>query len=352
MAAIAVCECGWRSHRMTAARAAYSGRRHSCERQVRRVAMAERVAARRAADGPRVDCTHPQATHEHGTHAAYVLDRCRCRACRDAASRYERWRGKQRAYGREAYVSADRARAHVTALRDAGMGLKTVARVSGVPHGALAKLIYGDRARGMEPSKRIRPSTEARILAVAATLDNLGQTACVDSTGTHRRLQALVTLGWSQSQLARRIGMDATNLWGVLRRPVVHAETARKVRSLYDELWKIPPPESNQRERIAASRARNYAATRGWKPPLWWDEDEIDRPVIESVVHDLSADVDDIAIERAMRGEDVDLTKTERLEAVRRLLAVGVTKTEVARRLLLSGATVNALLAQIEQEAA
>lgn len=346
---VAECSCGWRSKPMTPRRAEYAARRHSCEMQAVHAARAERVAARKAACGPLRDCQHPKARHQHGTRNAYVLDRCRCRPCRDAASQYERWRTRQRAYGREAYVDAAPARRHVEALRAAGMGLKLIAKESGVPHGALTKLVYGDRTRGMAPSKRIHPATEQRLLAVEVSVDNLGAATCIDATGTHRRLQALVCLGWSQSKLAAMLGMEPGNLSGVLRRPVVHASTARKVRGLYDELWKVRPPEDTHRDRIAASRARNHAAQQGWKPPLWWDEDEIDSPAATAEPVADGPEYDEIAIERAMAGEDVSLTKAERLEAVRRLLAAGLNKTEIARRLKLSGATVNALLARAEE---
>ncbi len=124
---------------------------------------------RRAQLPPRVVVTD---THRaHGTHACYVLDRCGCQPCRDASTAYERRR--RHAINRpdevwRPYVSAGPARRHLKRLADAGVGLKQVAKVSGLGHGVLSKLVYGDGARNMGPSRRIRQATADKILAVTA----------------------------------------------------------------------------------------------------------------------------------------------------------------------------------------
>src|SRR5690606_32073167 len=106
------------------------------------------------------------AVREHGTYAAYVFgpegsdtaNGCRCPACRDARRDYEA-RRKQRAA--PPYVSATPAREHIAWLGRHGVGLKRIAEVSGVSHGALWKLVYGrTRADGTRrTSERIRPET-------------------------------------------------------------------------------------------------------------------------------------------------------------------------------------------------
>jgi hypothetical protein len=98
-------------------------------------------------------------------------------------------------------------------------------------------------------------------------------TGRVDSTGTARRLQALVALGYPQTYLWDRLTGDAKrqNCHHLLMqaRPTVNARTARKVAELYDELSMTPGP---------SDRSRRKAVYRGWAPPLAWDEDEIDNP--------------------------------------------------------------------------
>lgn len=63
----ATCDCGWVGKVTSAGFASYGLQRHSCQAQQRRDAIAARVAARVAADGPRRDCTCKVANHQHGT---------------------------------------------------------------------------------------------------------------------------------------------------------------------------------------------------------------------------------------------------------------------------------------------
>lgn len=263
------------------AQAAYGLRRHSCERQRALAARAQRVADRKADTGTRRDCTCPVARHEHGHHVTYVIDKCRCRACRDAAAAYENNRNRARAYGRQSYVPAGPARAHLLHLGTQGMGWKRVAAAAGLDQSTVWKLIYGDASRNQAPSKRIRPATQAKILAV--TLDLAGG-ALVDGTGTRRRLQALVAVGWSQTRLGERIGMRGGNLNSLLhnrRGGCVTVATERAVRDLYDELWDTAPPADNRWLAAGVTHAKNTATRHGWAPPLAWDDDTIDDPTAQ-----------------------------------------------------------------------
>lgn len=215
---------------------------------------------------------------EHGTHARYVVDRCRCAPCKAANTTYENHRARMIAYGRwQPYVDAEPIRRHVRGLMSYGIGWQRIARLSGVPNGSLSKLLYGGPG-SRPPSKGVRSETALKLLAIEPSPDLLGATVSVDSTGTRRRLQALVAAGWSQSKLAGRLGMLQTNFSRMVAAPAVYADTARKVAALYDELWDQQPPEDGHRDKVAASRARNMAASRGWPPPLAWDDDTIDDP--------------------------------------------------------------------------
>jgi hypothetical protein len=110
------------------------------------------------------------------------------------------------------------------------------------------------------------------------TLDTLKPMVLVDGAGTRRRLQALIARGWSKRKLALRLGMKPSNFGITFVGRRVRASTARAVRVLYDELWDVAPPEATHGDRIAASRARRYARTQGYAPPLAWDDDTIDDP--------------------------------------------------------------------------
>lgn len=218
-------------------------------------------------------------TRPHGTNARYHLDACRCDPCRAAAAAYESHKRRQIAYGRwTPYVDAQPSRDHVNALRAAGMGLKRIAEVSGVPHGSLAKLIYGDGVRGLAPSKRVRPETQAKILATPVD-PYPGGNVC--GIGTRRRLRALVALGYGQYDLARRLGLAPATFWHTLRRPPyvkVAASTRAATVALYEELAMTLPPTGTPAERNRVKRAKAVAERNDWVPPLALDDDRLDDP--------------------------------------------------------------------------
>jgi len=257
-------------------------------------------------------------THrEHGTHVKYVIDRCRCDDCRTATAAYEAHRSRQRAYGIDAYIDATPARTHVRRLGAQGMGWKRVARTAGLSPSTVWKLLYGDPSRNRVPNKRIRPATANTILAV--TLD-LADGQIIDGTGTTRRIQALVAIGWSQSSIARRVGIHPANLTPLAHgRRSVHVGTARAVIDLYDELCMTPAPTGNRHSNTSRTRALNYAAAHDWAPPLAWDEDTIDDPAATPAVEHANEDpdVDEVAIQRRMGGDrTIRLTKAEKYELV------------------------------------
>lgn len=211
--------------------------------------------------------------HPHGTPARYKRG-CRCDDCRDASNASRRHWTRMKAYGRwqPCYVDAGPARQHVLTLRDAGIGYRRVAVLAGVSVQTLKRLLHGHR--GNPPSRKIRREAAEAILGVRPALDDLPARTPVDATGTVRRLRALAAGGWTGPQLAGLLGMSP-RAPGVMMRyqDRVTAGTARAVRVLYDDLWMRRPPERSHREKLAASKARNYAAARGWVTGGWWDEE-------------------------------------------------------------------------------
>lgn len=264
----------------TEAMAAKALRTHSCETNRERANRAARVAARATSSGEKRDCTHPVARHEHGTRNAYVVDKCRCRPCRDAARAYEAERARLHAYGRyTGLVDAQPVREHLLWLRGEGISARRAAELSGVDLSTVGRILHGRTERGEGPAKRVRPDTADAILSVRPSLEAMAAGRRIDGTGTLRRLQALVAIGYGISNLAGRLGWLTGNLWKLLNlQEQVSAGTARAVRVLYDELWDRPNQPADWHAKASATRARNLAAARGWLPPLAWDDDTIDDP--------------------------------------------------------------------------
>lgn len=191
----------------------------------------------------------PDSARPHGSYVKYVIEKCRCDSCRNANRAYEKRR--QRAMRRPdemwmPYVPAGPARRHIRELREAGVGLKTITKVSGLPHGGLAKLMYGDRARGMAPSKRIRPETARRILAVTVEAAVAERDGCKIPAGpTWALLDDLVGRGFTRTWIAQALGQKGPGLQ--IGRDRVRSSTARAVAALHERLDGVEPPPRRTR---------------------------------------------------------------------------------------------------------
>jgi transcriptional regulator with XRE-family HTH domain len=331
--------CGYQAGPTTPGLAAKGMRLHSCDLWRARADRADRVAARKAKDGPRRDCQHPIAAHQHGTRLAYVLDQCRCRACTDANTAAQARVNRLKAYGQwDSRVDAAPVREHVEALGRAGMGHKRVARLAGVSGSAVSWLLYGKpRPDGTRrpPSRRLNAATAAKLLAVQPDLEVMAAKAIVDGTGARRRIQALIAHGWTASALADRLNMTPGNFGRIQHGGHdMHADTVRRIRALYDDLWNQAPPERTATEKRAASRARNLAARYGWLPALSWDDDSIDDP--SAWANESAEDValDELAVDLFVEGAVAwtALSVAERIAAAVRMDRLGISRNEIAER--------------------
>ena len=201
--------------------------------------------------------------NRHGTRASYVKG-CKCQPCRAANSRYSKLQRYRILAGISDLVDAGPVKAHVAMLRAAGVGKRTIAMRAGVSQTVIDRLLGINTEK---PCNRVRPETARRILAVKGS--DVADGSYVDTIGTTRRLRGLVAIGWTQTELATRIGWSVCNLNSIVmaRRPGVTVDTARLVAALYDELSMTPGP---------SSRARAVAARHGWLPPLAWDDEQLD----------------------------------------------------------------------------
>jgi hypothetical protein len=185
-----------------------------------------------------------------------------------------------KAYGQWApLVDAQPAREHVQALQASKIGIRRIAALAGVPAPAISKLLYGQPSAGKAPTKHLRPERAAALLSVKVELESLAEATPMDGTGTRRRIQALVAIGWSIPMVAQKAGVSVVTARYCLNGNQVHVRTFKAVRDLYEQLWNQSPPEGDRNTRASATKARNTAAKHGWAPPLAWDD--IDDPAAE-----------------------------------------------------------------------
>lgn len=171
------------------------------------------------------------ADREHGTRARYVFgavgtDRangCRCEECREANRAYARDRDRRLKLLEPAdgtHIDAAAARDHLLWLRGQGVGLRTVARKTGLARNTLQKIVTGG-------SSRCTAFTAELILGVGCSAG-----ALVDGTDTWARIGDLLDAGWTRVAIARALhGPQAKALQ--LRHGRVSADNARAVAEIH-----------------------------------------------------------------------------------------------------------------------
>lgn len=163
----------------------------------------------------------------------------------------------------------------------------------------------------------------------------------VDCTGVMRRLQALAAIGWSSTELGRRLGISGTAVQQFRRgeHPRVKLRSVARIRRLYAELSMTPGPSVITRSR---------AVRRGWAPPLAWDDEGIDDPTARPVgfiepvrYRNAREKLDFASVDRSIAGDtSVPLSVAEKNEVVRRLNGEGFDDQEIARRTGISTRTI------------
>lgn len=171
-----------------------------------------------------------------------------------------------------AYTPIEPVRVHVQRLRDAGLGWYRIARLSGTSAWVVRNIMNADQSH-----VTLRNARNLLSVAVPSTAHELAApNATVPGVGTHRRLRALVAIGYSNAQLAEEIGYPTSQVARLFSGEFdVSAAVARKVEEAFNRLHMIPVPDG-----YASNRSRLRAARRGWFPPLAWEIDSIDDPAV------------------------------------------------------------------------
>jgi hypothetical protein len=185
-------------------------------------------------------------------------------------ARWARRRRKAIAYGTwQPFVDPEPVREHVRSLRAFGLSFEAIATMAGEHPSALSTLMQEANSAYLT---QIRPERAQAYLAVRFDLDAVPDQHRVAGVGTARRIGALMRIGYSGADIARRLDVTLQAVAQYRNRPRLAAATARRVRDLYDELWDTPG---------RSVKAIRWAERHGWAPPLAWDDDTIDDPSAE-----------------------------------------------------------------------
>lgn len=189
-------------------------------------------------------------TAPHGTASRYSHHGCRCDECRTAASlRINKWRREQ-SLGISRLVDAGAAREHLLWLSACGVGQGAVHAACGVSASHAVRIKTGR-------VQRIFADTERRILAVSLADGRPG--APTLNRAVFRMVDELKAQGWSERELARRIGLVGRSGLQLNRRTMrVTPAKAARIEALYRELM---APLVGRRE-FDAARQADYRARR------------------------------------------------------------------------------------------
>ena len=162
-----------------------------------------------------------------------------------------------------------------------------------------------------------------------------GRDRLIPILGARRRLQALAALGWSNAEVARRMGMNSEHLPHLLRYAThIGQRNAARIAAVYDELSMQLPKPTTRHQKQAMSVARNRARRNGWPPPLAWNniDDPDERPHERREDRRTKTDVDHAVVERVLAGDRLPMTTAERREVVTRARAKGWSLLQIEER--------------------
>lgn len=197
--------------------------------------------------------TAPDSRRAHGTHAKYVLEKCRCAPCTIASRTYNR---QLRHATDLRLVDAAPAREHVQAMMAAGYGYELQAQVTGVAVQTYQNLLYGgwrlvDGARTRRPpAKRLRPATADRILTFRAEQGTAVRVAArsskrVPALPLIRRWRTLLDAGWWTAEAVRVTGVDRQAFDRLTNRRAKYTST--RVADAIAHLEELPAPSGKSR---------------------------------------------------------------------------------------------------------
>lgn len=224
-------------------------------------------------------------------------------------------------------VDAEPVRQHVRELMAAGVSYARIAQAANINTSTINHMLY-ERA-GRPRTKRLNHESARRILAVDVTQVPTG---LVDATGTRRRLQALMTVGWPAVRLGALLNLHPVYVRQIQRQPKVYATTAHAMAVTYNKLWD-KRPEHHGITQQAANRSRNYGRANGWAPPAAWDDDALDDPNRGPAMGDVTLARNELAAYRRTEVEFLD--------------SCGVSDHDIAARLDIALKTVQAIVREL-----
>lgn len=249
----------------------------------------------------------------HGHRAGYLAG-CRDECCSRPHSRYQKRSRLRLLEEGTQIISSAPSLERIRWWADRGVGINAICSAAGLGYGTLAEHMAGERDVCLR-------STERAILAV--TWDMLAPSTLVYSGMTQRRLFSLMASGHTLEWISREVstGLSTGGRWRKQER--MYLSLARAVA----EVARTAPTTGPSVQSASKMRLRGHLPLIAWEDPgtpaepRGWQPVELDR-----------VEVDEIVVERLLEGIRTPSTRAEKLEALRRWLATGRSKTSLCEK--------------------
>jgi hypothetical protein len=197
----------------------------------------------------------------------------------NAAVAYQRNLRRQKAYGRyeSVYVPVDRARSRIETFRAMGFSYKQIAKMCGVSEPTIYSTIQGyAEKRQLKSKASIHRDSEQKILSAKLSLSGLNPRAMLSTRGLVRRFQALARIGYTAPVIAKRMGIDDSNLRHMLGNEKVSVAHFVSMMKIYSELCDYPAKAQRGYDKGWIERQKREAKEKGWAHPFDWGNIDFD----------------------------------------------------------------------------
>lgn len=194
---------------------------------------------------------------KHGVRGSYVKG-CRCDSCRKSNQEYELRRRQVIVSPSKGYVPAGRARAHLLALSEIGVGYAAVVAATDIGRVTLLNIRLGKK-------ERILLRTERKILAVngSMALDR----ALIDATATWALVTELQAAGFTLQAIAKELKVPRL----VIGMPRVTVRRADSICRVHQKLMADPVRLAEAKAASALRQQASVLAVQNVAPPVSTD---------------------------------------------------------------------------------
>lgn len=142
-------------------------------------------------------------------------------------------------------------------------------------HGTLAGYIAHRKLKDLTCDACRRASTKYHKERRLKMDKGLPHTQFISATGSRRRVQALMTLGWPLVVILDHAGVVRRSLYHFMDADRINRDDARKIEATYRKLM-VRPPSTKEVDQRQITRAKNKAISSGWAGPMDWNNIEKD----------------------------------------------------------------------------